>query len=41
MHYSPKSEDSYISWAKRYILFHNKKHPSDLDNIEIEPFLIF
>ncbi|VAW41761.1 hypothetical protein MNBD_GAMMA01-1445 [hydrothermal vent metagenome] len=36
MHYSPKTEDSYISWAKRFILFHNKKHPSDMGKVEME-----
>lgn len=41
MHYSPKTEDSYISWAKRYILFHNKKHPSKMGKFEIEAFLTF
>ena len=41
MHYSPKTEDSYISWAKRFILFHNKKHPADMGKVEIEAFLTF
>ena len=41
MHYSPKTEDSYISWAKRFILFHNKKHPSEMGKVEIEAFLTF
>jgi len=41
MHYSPKTEDSYISWAKRFILFHNKKHPADIGKVEIEAFLTF
>ena len=29
-HYSPKTEKSYISWIKRFVLFHNKRHPSEL-----------
>ena len=41
MHYSPKTEDSYISWAKRFILFHNKKQPSDMGKVEIGAFLTF
>jgi len=41
MHYSPKTEDSYVSWAKRFILFHNKKHPSEMGKVEIEAFLTF
>ena len=39
MHYSPKTEASYVSWVKRYILFHNKKHPQEMSKIEIEAFL--
>jgi len=26
-HYSYRIEQVYLEWAKRYILFHNKKHP--------------
>ena len=25
-HYSPRTEDSYVQWIKRYILFHGKRH---------------
>ena len=38
-HYSIKTEQSYIGWAKRYILFHNKRHPKDMGKLEIEQFL--
>ncbi len=38
-HYSIKTEQSYIGWAKRYILFHNKRHPRDMGKLEIEQFL--
>ncbi len=41
MHYSPKTEDSYASWAKRFILFHNKRHPQEMGKVEIEAFLTF
>jgi len=27
-HYSIRTEQSYIDWIKRYILFHNKRHPA-------------
>jgi hypothetical protein len=26
-HYSIRTEETYIDWARRYILFHNKRHP--------------
>ena len=38
-HYSIKTEQSYAGWAKRYILFHNKRHPKDMGKLEIEQFL--
>jgi len=38
-HYSYKTEKSYIQWVKRYILFHNKRHPKDMGEKEIVQFL--
>ncbi|GMN90040.1 MULTISPECIES: integron integrase [Francisella] len=38
-HYSYKTEQTYISWIKRYIYFHDKKHPKDMGKLEIEAFL--
>ncbi len=38
-HYSYKTEEAYVSWAKRYILFHNKKHPADMGEKEISEFV--
>ena len=38
-HYSIKTEQVYLGWAKRYILFHNKKHPKEMGKTEIEQFL--
>ena len=29
-HYSIRTEDAYVSWIKRFILYHGKKHPSDM-----------
>ena len=26
-HYSIRTETSYLDWAKRFILFHHKRHP--------------
>jgi integron integrase len=40
-HYSPNTETTYIAWIKQYILFHNKKHPSDMGKFEIEQFLSY
>jgi integron integrase len=38
-HYSRRTEESYVNWIKRYILFHNKKHPKEMGAPEIEAFL--
>ena len=38
-HYSYKTEQSYVRWVKRYILFHNKRHPKDMGEQEITQFL--
>jgi integron integrase len=40
-HYSIRTEQAYVSWIKRYILFHDKKHPKDMDKAEIEAFLTY
>lgn len=39
LHYSPRTEDSYVSWIKRYIWFHDKRHPRDMGPPEVEAFL--
>jgi integron integrase len=38
-HYSKRTEESYINWIKRFILFHNKTHPEKLGKDEIRKFL--
>ncbi|NOZ51372.1 MAG: integron integrase [Chloroflexi bacterium] len=38
-HYSIRTEQAYVDWIKRYILFHNKRHPQGMGAPEIEAFL--
>jgi integron integrase len=38
-HYSLRTEQAYAGWIKRYILFHNKRHPKDMGAPEIGAFL--
>ena len=38
-HYSLKTEESYINWIKRFIFFHNKKHPIEMGEKEIGKFI--
>jgi len=40
-HYSIQTEKSYVEWIKRFIFFHNKKHPVDMGKVEIEEFLSY
>ncbi|MCE1225590.1 MAG: integron integrase [Geobacteraceae bacterium] len=40
-HYSRRTEDVYLDWAKRYILYHKKRHPQEMGKKEIEEFLTF
>ena len=38
-HYSLRTEESYIAWIRRFILFHNKRHPREMGPPEITAFL--
>jgi len=40
-HYSIKTEQSYTGWAKRYILYDNKRHPIEMVKVEIEQVLTY
>ncbi len=39
LHYSRKTEQAYVHWIKRFILFHGKRHPRDMGGVEISSFL--
>jgi integron integrase len=39
MHYSFRTEETYIDWMRRYILFHRKRHPAEMGVPEIQEFL--
>lgn len=39
LHYSIRTEEAYVDWARRFILFHKKRHPRDMGKEEIEAFL--
>ncbi len=38
-HYSIRTEETYLDWARRFILFHDKRHPKDLGALEVQAFL--
>lgn len=38
-HYSIRTEQAYVDWIRRFILFHGKRHPQDMGAAEVEAFL--
>ena len=38
-HYSRRTEEAYVHWIRRYIVFHNKTQPADMGASEIAAFL--
>jgi site-specific recombinase XerD len=40
-HYSYRTEQTYKDWIKRYILFHDKRHPKDMGAEEIQAFITY
>ncbi len=38
-HYSIRTEQTYVDWIKRFILFHGKHHPKSMGAQEVEAFL--
>lgn len=39
LHYSIRTEQVYVDWARRFILHHGKRHPRDMGAAEVEAFL--
>lgn len=40
-HYSIRTEESYVDWARRFILYHNKRHPREMGAEEVRDFLSY
>jgi integron integrase len=38
-HYSPRTEEAYVGWIRRYVLFHGRRHPEELDGAAVAAFL--
>jgi len=38
-HYSYRTEKTYVQWIRRFILFHNKRHPVEMDETEIGQYI--
>lgn len=39
MHYSIRTEHSYVQWVKAFIHFHDLRHPAEMGGAEVEAFL--
>jgi len=37
--YSPRTSETYIQWVRDYILYHNKRHPKEMAETEINQFI--
>ena len=37
--YSKRTEQAYVSWIRRFILFHNTRHPNEMGAAEVKTFL--
>ncbi len=37
--YSPRTEDAYVHWIRRFIIFNGKRHPLDMGEAEVTAFL--
>jgi len=40
-HYSRRTEDAYVGWIRRYIVFHDKRHPTQVSEVEVGRFLSY
>ena len=39
LHYAKRTEEAYVDWIRRFILFHDKRHPDQMGVAEVEAFL--
>ena len=39
MHYSIRTEDAYVLWIRKYIVFHGKRRPLEMGEPEVQAFL--
>ena len=39
--HSLQTEKSYVQWVRRYIYFHNKRHPAEMGALDVQKFLSY
>src|SRR5256714_12612063 len=40
-HYSPRTEQAYVAWVRRFVIFHGRRHPADLGGSEVQAFFTY
>jgi site-specific recombinase XerD len=40
-HLSLRTEEAYLGWIRRFLLFHHKRHPNDMGAAEVQAFLSY
>src|SRR5207247_4351075 len=40
-HYSARTEESYVGWVRRFVRFHDKRHPATLGEAEVQQFVVY
>ena len=38
-HYSRRTAGTYVYWARRFVMFHDRRHPAELGTVEVTAFL--
>ena len=38
-HYSYRTEKAYVDWIRRFVVYHDKRHPNQMGGPEVEGFL--
>jgi hypothetical protein len=41
LHMAYRTEQAYLQWMRRYIVFHHRRHPGELGAAEVEAFLTY
>ena len=40
-HYSYRTEQAYVDWIKRFVIFHNKRHPREMGAEEVQTYITY
>ena len=40
-HYSRRTEKTFVGWIRRFILFHGKRHPAEMGEVEMSTTMVY